>query len=124
MLSTSVLLDEDIPGTNRNFIMIGSRAKRPDSEVLWAPQLAVLNRSHQLFKMYMERAHGIGDEGISSILHRPKQHIWIIEGKRLAESVRISCTECRLKMEKCMEQRMGPLPDHQANQGPVPASGH
>jgi hypothetical protein len=36
MLSTSVLLNEDIPGTNRNFILIGSRAKRPDSEVLWS----------------------------------------------------------------------------------------
>jgi hypothetical protein len=29
------------------------------------------------------------------------------------------CTECRLKEKKCMEQRMGPLPDHRGNPGTI-----
>jgi hypothetical protein len=57
--------------------------------------------------MYMEKAHEIGHKGISSTLHRSRQHIWIIEGKRPVGSVRMCCTEFGLKMKKCMEQRMG-----------------
>jgi hypothetical protein len=57
----------------------------------------------------------MGQEGISNTLQRSKQHVWIIEGKGLAELVRTGFTECRLKMKKCLEQKMGPLPDHRAN---------
>jgi hypothetical protein len=38
--------------------------------------------------------------------------VWVTNGRALAESVRTHCTECRLKEKRCMEQRMGPLPDH------------
>jgi hypothetical protein len=31
----------------------------------------------------------------------------------------MSCTECRLKEKKCMEQRMGPLPDHRVGPNPI-----
>jgi hypothetical protein len=31
----------------------------------------------------------------------------------------MSCTECQLKEKKCMEQRMGQLPDHRVGPGPI-----
>jgi hypothetical protein len=43
--------------------------------------------------MYKEKAHQIDHEGISSTQPRSRQYIWIIKGKRLAEYVRMSCTQ-------------------------------
>jgi hypothetical protein len=43
--------------------------------------------------------------------------VWIINGRALADSIKARCTECRLKEKKCMEQKMGPLPDHRAQVG-------
>ncbi len=43
--------------------------------------------------------------------------MWIIHGRALADSIKAKCTECRLKEKKCMEQKMGPLPDHRVQMG-------
>jgi hypothetical protein len=43
--------------------------------------------------------------------------VWIINGRALADPIKARCTECRLKEKKCMEQKMGPLPDHRAQVG-------
>jgi hypothetical protein len=43
--------------------------------------------------------------------------VWIINGRALADSIKARCTECRLKEKKCMEQKMGPLPDHRSQIG-------
>ncbi len=43
--------------------------------------------------------------------------MWIINGRALADPIKARCTECRLKEKKCMEQKMGPLPDHRAQVG-------
>jgi hypothetical protein len=43
--------------------------------------------------------------------------VWIIHGRALADSIKARCTECRLKEKKCMEQKMGPLPDHRVQMG-------
>jgi hypothetical protein len=45
--------------------------------------------------------------------------VWVTNGRALAESVRFHCTECRLKEKRCMEQRMGPLPDHRVELGAI-----
>jgi hypothetical protein len=100
-------MEEDILGRNQRLIIIGSRAKDQIQMFCGTPHLTVLIRNHQPAKIDMEKAHEIGHKGISSTLHRSRQHIWIIEGKRLIESVRMSCMDFRLKMKKCMEQRMG-----------------
>jgi hypothetical protein len=34
--------------------------------------------------------------------------------RALADSIKARCTECRLKEKRCMEQKMGLLPDHRA----------
>jgi hypothetical protein len=43
--------------------------------------------------------------------------VWIINRRALADSIKARCAECRLKEKKCMEQKMGPLPDHRAQVG-------
>jgi hypothetical protein len=65
-------------------------------------------------KKALEKGHG----GAVSTLPRSRKETWIIRGRALAESVRAGCKECLLKEKKCIEQRMGPLPDHRV--GPCP----
>ncbi len=52
-------------------------------------------------------------------LHRSRRRVWIINGRALADSIKARCAECRLKEKKCMEQKMGPLPDHRAQVGAI-----
>jgi hypothetical protein len=47
------LLTEDIPGTSRKPIAIGSRVKIQILRFYGMPYLTVLNRGHPLAKMYM-----------------------------------------------------------------------
>jgi hypothetical protein len=72
-------------------------------------------RDHKLSKLYGQEEH----EGTVSTLHRSRRKVWVTNGHALAESVRIHCTECRLKEKRCMEQRMCPLPDHRVELGAI-----
>jgi hypothetical protein len=67
----------------------------------------------------VQAAHEEGHEGTVSTLHRSRQKVWVTNGRALAESVRFHCTEYRLKEKRCMEQRMGPLPDHRVELGAI-----
>jgi hypothetical protein len=98
---------------------VGSRAKNQIAGVYGRGELSVLQRVHPLTALYMRNVHEKGHKGVVSTLHRSRKSVWIIHGRPLAESIRMSCTECRLKEKKCMEQRMGPLPDHRVGPSPV-----
>ncbi len=112
MLATNVVTEEDVLGQKRKLITVGSRAKNKIAGVYGRGELPVLQTVHPLVTLYMRGAHEKGHEGILSTLHRSRKSVWIIHGRPLAESIRMSCTEYRLKEKKCIEQRMGPLLDH------------
>jgi hypothetical protein len=78
--------------------------------------LPVLAKEHKLSELYAQAAHDTAHEGVISTLHRMRRRVWIINGRALADSIKGRCAECRLK-EKCMEEKMGPLPDHRAQVG-------
>jgi hypothetical protein len=67
----------------------------------------------------MQAVHEEGHEGTISTLHRSRKKVWIIGGRSLAETVKARCTEFRLKEKKCMEQGMGPLPNHRVGPGAI-----
>ncbi len=82
--------------------------------------LPVLAKDHKLSELYVQAAHDMGHEGVITTLHRSRRRVWIINGRALADSIKDRCTEkkkCRLKEKKCMEQKMGPLPDHRVQIG-------
>jgi hypothetical protein len=119
MLAMDVATEEDINGVKRKLIVIGLRGKKQIEDVYAQAELPVLAREHHLSKLYMQAAQEKGHEGSVSTLHRSRRKVWVINGRSLAESVRAHCTECQLKEKKCMEQRMGPLPDHRASPGTI-----
>jgi hypothetical protein len=119
MIAMNVVTEEDINVVKRKLIMIGSRGKNQIRDVYGQTELPVLAREHKLSKLYVQAAHEEGHEGTVSTLHRSRRKVWVKNGRALAESVRIHCTECRLKEKRCMEQRMGPLPDHRVRPGAI-----
>jgi hypothetical protein len=74
MLSTSVLM-----GTSRKLIVMGNGAKNQIPRFYGKTYFTMLNRYHPRAKKYMKRVHKVGHKGISSTLHRSRQHFWIIE---------------------------------------------
>jgi hypothetical protein len=81
--------------------------------------LPLFQPDHTLAGLYMNRAHEKGREGAISTLHRSRKEVWIIGRHALAVTVRSTCTECRLKEKRSMEQSMGPLPDQRMGLCPI-----
>jgi hypothetical protein len=119
MLAIDVVTEKDINGVKRKLIVIGSRGKNQIKDVYGQAELPVMARDNELSKLYVQAAHEEGHEGTVFTLHRSRRKVWVTNGRALAESVRIHCTECRLKEKRCMEQRMGPLPDHRVKLGAI-----
>jgi hypothetical protein len=119
MLAMDVVTEEDINRTKRKLIVIGSRGRNQIKDMCGTTDLPVMARDHQFSKLYIQAAHEEEHESIVSTLQRSRRRVWVTNGCALAESVRLQCTECRLKEKKCMEQRMGPLPDHRVEVGAI-----
>ncbi len=99
--------------------MIGSRGRNQIKGVYGTVDLPVMAKDHKLSELYVRAAHEEGHEGAVSTVHRSRRKVWVTNGPALADSVRLRCTECRLKEKRCMEQRMGPLPDHGVELGAI-----
>jgi hypothetical protein len=106
-------------GIKRKLVVIGSRGRNQIQGVYGQANLPVLAKEHKLSELYAQAAHETGHEGVITTLHRSRRRVWIINGRALADSIKAKCTECRLKEKKCMEQKMGPLPDHRAQVGAI-----
>jgi hypothetical protein len=117
MLTMDTVMKEDINGIKRKLIVIGTRGRNQIKSIYGEVDLPVLAKDHKLSELYIQAAHEEGHEGAITTLHRSGKKVWIINGRKLADSVGARCTECRLKAKKCMEQRMGPLPDHRVEIG-------
>ncbi len=116
-LNVDTVTEEDVNGIARKLVVIGSRGRNQIHGVYGQANLPVLTKEHKLSELYAQAAHEIGHEGMASTLHRTRKRVWIIHGRALADFVKSKCTECRLKEKKCMEQKMGPLPDHRVQVG-------
>jgi hypothetical protein len=100
-------------------VVIGSRGRNQIQGVYGQANLPVLAKEHKLSELFAQAAHETGHKGVITTLHCSRRRVWIINGRALADSIKARCTECRLKEKKCMEQKMGPLPDHRAQVGAI-----
>ncbi len=94
MLATDVVTEEDVNGKRRQLIVVESRGRNQIEGMYGQTKLPVLPREHPLSELYMRAAHEEGHKGAVSTLHRSRRKVWVIGGQLLAETIRISCTEC------------------------------
>jgi hypothetical protein len=118
-LNVDTATEEDVIGIKRKLVVIGSRGRNQIQGVYGQANLPVLAKEHKMSELYAQAAHETGHEGVITTLHRSRRRVWIINGRALADSIKARCTECRLKEKKCMEQKIGPLPDHRAQVGAI-----
>jgi hypothetical protein len=118
-LNVDTVTEEDVNGVKRKLIVIGSRGRNQIKGVYGPVDLPVLTRDHKLSELYVRAAHEEGHEGTIATLHRSRRRVWITNGRALADSIRLRCTECWLKIKKFMEQKMGPLPNHRVEIGAI-----
>jgi hypothetical protein len=116
-LNVDTTTEVDVIRVRRKLVVIGSRGRNQIQGVYGQADLPVLAQEHKLSELYAQAAHETGHEGVITTLHRSRRRVWIINGRALADSIKARCTECKLKEKKCMEQKMGPLPDHRAQVG-------
>ncbi len=116
-LNVDTVTEEDVNGIKRKLTVIGTWGRNQTQGMYGQTNLPVLAKDHKLSELYIQAAHKEGHEGVITTLHRSRRRVWIINGRALADSIRARCTECRLKEKKCMEQKMGPLPDHRVKIG-------
>ncbi len=117
-LNVDTTTEEDVIGVKRKLVVIGSRGRNQIQGVYGQANLPELAKEHKLSELYAQAVHKTEHEGVITTLHRSRRRVWIINGRVLADSIKARCTECRLKEKKCMEQKMGPLPDQGPRWGP------
>jgi hypothetical protein len=118
-LNVVTMPERDVNGITRKLIVIGSRGRNQIEGVYRQTDLPLLPREHKLSQLYAQAAHDVAHEGVISTLHRTRKRVWIIHVRALADAIKAKCTECQLKEKRCMEQKMGPLPDHRVQMGAV-----
>jgi hypothetical protein len=118
-LNVDTASEVDVNGVTRKLVVIGSRGRNQIQKIYGQANLPVLDKEHKLSELYVQAAHETAHEGATTTLHRSRKRVWVIHGRLLADAVKSRCTECRLKEKKCMEQKMGPLPDHRVQVGAV-----
>jgi hypothetical protein len=116
-LNVDTVTQENVNGIKRKLTVIGMRGRNQIQGMYGQTNLPVLAKDHKLSELYVQAAHEEGHKGVITTLHRSRRRVWIINGRALVDSIRVCCTECRLKGKKCMEQKMGPLPDHRVKIG-------
>ena len=77
---------------------------------------------HHVTRLFMRRAHKSGHRGRDATLARFRQFYWVVQGSKLAQSVKSKCQMCKLREAKFQQQQMGLLPD--ARLKPSPAFNH
>ncbi len=117
MLPMDVVTEEDINGVKRKLIVIEGQIS--DQGRVWASRTASDGQGSQI-----KQALRTG-----CTRRRAQRHTFYSaqvetesvgnQWTHMAESVRFHCTECRLKEKRCMEQSMGPLPDHRVELGAI-----
>ena len=80
-------------------------------------KLPILSAKSRVAKLLMIRAHtettGFYHRGVAATNAKSKTRAWIIQGGKLAKSVKNSCNYCKLKLRKPQSQQMALVRDEQ-----------
>ncbi|CAB4033995.1 Hypothetical predicted protein [Paramuricea clavata] len=101
--------------------VVGQRLKNKNSMTVDSSLQKLLPYRH-VSRLFMQRAHTSGHRGRDATLARFRQLYWVIQGSKLAQSIKSKCQMCKLREAKFLEQQMGQLPE--ARLQPSPAFNH
>jgi hypothetical protein len=77
MLAADSLMEEDFLGVKRKLTTLGSRGSNQVPRVYDMAALPLLNISHPLAKLYLQKAHGATHEGVVASLNRSQKKVCV-----------------------------------------------
>ena len=81
--------------------------------------LPILKMTNRLAELYMKESHDKDHGGVDRTLQRSRNHVWIIQGRRLASKVVANCFFCKKRNKSLQNQVMAPLHENRIPPSPV-----
>ena len=81
--------------------------------------LPVIPYKSKIAELIMRESHEIEHCGTDRTLFRSRTVAWIIQGRRLAERIRVNCFKCRLRAKYLQRQIMAPVAETRLPPAPV-----
>ena len=72
---------------------------------------ALLPASHEVSILITRHMHEIGHHGVATTVAKIRRKFWILQGHKLAKTVKYRCVVCRMIDHKTEDQMMADLPD-------------
>ncbi|XP_033102681.1 uncharacterized protein LOC117105613 [Anneissia japonica] len=91
-------------------IVVGDRVKNHVHFSHDNDMVILLPNDRQFSRLYAEKIHREGHNGVSTTMAKIRSKFWIVRLKSLVSSIRYRCVQCRRFEGKTEEQCMGPLP--------------
>jgi hypothetical protein len=87
MLAIDILVEETSLALSINSLWWDHGGSNQITKIYKIAYIPLLNESHPLDKLYVEKAHRVGHEGGMASLHRSCQEVWVIVHRRMAETI-------------------------------------
>ena len=81
--------------------------------------LPILLMTDELSRLYMREAHEVDHSGADRTLQRARNHVWIIQGRRLAKKIVQDCYFCKKRNKVLQQQLMAPVHENRLPPSPV-----
>lgn len=82
-------------------------------------ELPILDRKSIISALIMKEAHEEEHCGVDRTLWRSRKTAWVVQGKRIAKTVRFNCFKCKLRGKVLERQIMAPLPESRIPPAPA-----
>lgn len=81
--------------------------------------LPILKCSDDLATLYMRESHQMDHGGVDRTLQRSRNHVWIVQGRRLAKVIVANCFTCKIRNKQMKDQLMAPVHNSRLPPSPV-----
>lgn len=100
-------------------IVVGGRIPKSSSPSYDEQELILMPHDHRVSRLYAERVHSRGHDGVSTTVSKIRSRFWIPKLRKMAKSIREKCVTCRKKRKNLESQRMGQLPNERVTPAPA-----
>ena len=103
---------------NEGLIIVGTRINHWLKNDWNKHEYLLLTRKHPFTKLYIQSLHYKDHAGIETTLAKLQSKFWVPQARKLIKAVKSKCVKCRILDKKCLDQRMGNLPEERLKPSP------
>ncbi|CAB4021212.1 Hypothetical predicted protein [Paramuricea clavata] len=99
-------------------IVVGGRIPKSSESSYDEQELILMPFDHRVSRLYAERVHSRGHNGVSTTMSKIRTRFWILKLRKMARAIREQCVICRKKQKILESQVMGTLPKERVTPAP------